>query len=132
MVILKIFCFLLHAEFPLQFQLGSGHSNFTIDWEEYSSCIPRKLHRQRAIRFQVVLVPVIAENGQEEWRKRKQDSTYDYNYHFSNLDSTYAYKVIVKLSLLTGTSEFYLYKYPWHTYINIFTRANYITSYYCN
>ena len=108
MVMIKIFCFLLHAEFPLQFQQGTGQSNFTVHWEEYSICIPRERHKHRDIKFRVVLVPVIAENSQEEWKKKKQVVTADYNYHFDMLDSTYAYKIIV--SLQSDKSEFCIYK----------------------
>ena len=54
--------------------------------------------------FEVILVPIIVENNQEEWIKKKQVLTTDYNYNFSKLDSTYAYKAIV--SLQHGTREF--------------------------
>ena len=80
-----------------------GHSNFTIDWEEYSICVPNKENEQSKAWFQVVSVPVNVETNQEEWIRKKQDFTTDFNYAFSKLDSTYAYKVIV--SLQSDTSE---------------------------
>ena len=105
MSMLIIICFLFHAEFPLQFHLGMGHSNVTINWEEYSICVPNKENKQSKAWFQVVLVPVNVESNQEEWIRMQQDFTTDYNYTFSKLESTYAYKVIV--SLQSATSELF-------------------------
>ena len=100
-----IICSLIRAEFPVQFHLGMGHSNFTIDWSEYSICVPNKATKQGRKWFQVVLVPVNVKTNQEEWIKKRQDFTTDFNYTFSKLDSTYAYKVIV--SLQSDTSELF-------------------------
>ena len=102
---LIIICFLTHAEFPVQFHLGMGHSNFTINWEEYSICVPNKETKQGREWFQVDSVPVNVETNQEEWIRKKQDFTTDYTHTFSKLDSTYAYKVIV--SLQSATSELF-------------------------
>ena len=97
-------CFLICADFPLQFWLGTGHSNFTVDWREYSVCIPRGGYTHSQVWFQVILVPVNVENNQEEWKKKTQGFTTDYSYEFSQLDSAYAYKAIVALQ--SGASEF--------------------------
>ena len=109
MSMLIIICFLIRAAFPVQFYLGMGHSNFTIDWSEYSICVPNKETEQGREWFQVVLVPVNVETNQEEWIRRKQDFTTDFNYTFSKLDSTYAYKVIV--SLQSTSSELFTCMY---------------------
>ena len=93
----------------MQFQLGMGHSNFTIDWNEYSICVPNKENKQGREWFQVVLVPVNVETNQEEWIRKKQDFTTDFNYAFSKLDSTYTYKAVV--SLQSATSELFTCMY---------------------
>ena len=93
-----IVSFLLDAEFPLQVHLSSGHTNFTINWKEYSICTT-------TLHFHIIWVPVIAGSGQEEWNMKNQAYTRGTNYTISDLNSTYSYKVIVNVRQVPGAGE---------------------------